>query len=66
MIVRKRHSPTQNNTLTTAILQKYNVKYVVIGEFEKKKYPNLNEEKFSQIGTKVLSTPTTNLYLIKP
>lgn len=39
--------------LTLQLLQKYNVKYVVISSLEREKYPNINEEKFRDIATEV-------------
>ncbi len=47
-------SPSTERTLQ--LLQKYNVQYVIISGQEREKYQNLNEEKFSQIGTRVLET----------
>jgi uncharacterized membrane protein len=36
---------------TRKLLRKYNVKYVVVSQMERKKYPNVNVEKFTQLGT---------------
>lgn len=47
---------------TKSLLQKYQVKYVVIGRMEKNKYPNLWEKKFSVLGEKVFESPQTTIY----
>jgi uncharacterized membrane protein len=39
---------------TTALIEKYKIKYVVITRLEREKYPNLNEEKFAKIGKLLL------------
>ncbi|CAN5171706.1 DUF2298 domain-containing protein [soil metagenome] len=39
--------------LTRELLKKYNVSYVVVSKLEKDKYPNLQEDKFNQIGSKI-------------
>jgi uncharacterized membrane protein len=41
---------------TRELLEKYHVKYVVISQLERQKYPNLNEEKFSIIGKKIFES----------
>lgn len=41
---------TEDPTLALSLLQKYNVKYVIISQLEKQKYSNLTEEKFYKIG----------------
>lgn len=50
---------------TKNLLNKYGAEYVIIGTFEHQKYPNLNEEKFSQLGKKVFSQGKTRVYQIK-
>ena len=47
---------------TLALLQKYQIKYVIIGEMEKQKYPQLNETQFSEIGKVVFRSKTTSVY----
>jgi len=47
---------------TLNILAKYNVSYVVVGTFERQKYPTLNEEKFEKIGRMVFSNSGVNIY----
>lgn len=46
------------------LLGMYQVKYVVIGEMEREKYPNLKEEKFNSIGDKVFESKETKLFRI--
>jgi uncharacterized membrane protein len=53
---------SDNVPLTISLLKKYSVMYVVVGSFEKEKYPNLNEEKFGSLGKEVFATPTTKIY----
>ncbi len=50
--------------LTKTLLQKYNVKYVIVGPFEYKKFPNLKAEKFSQIGSEVFKSSSLKIYEI--
>jgi uncharacterized membrane protein len=42
--------------LTRDLIKKYHIKYVIISQMERQKYPNLYEEKFSQLGKKVFET----------
>ena len=49
---------------TENLLNKYNVAYVVVGGFEREKFPNLNEEKFGEVGKLVLSSKGTQIYQI--
>ena len=48
-----------------AILRKYRVRYVVVAEMEKLKYPQLNFRKFYKIGKVVYSNKETNSYLFE-
>jgi len=41
---------------TKALLKKYHIKYVVVSQLERQKYPNLNEKKFSLIGKKIFES----------
>lgn len=41
---------------TKVLLDSYDIQYVVISEMEREKYPNLNEEKFSLLGTKIFES----------
>ena len=53
---------TQNLEEAKNLLSKYNVSYVVVGTFERQKYPTLNEEKFEKIGRMVFSNSGVNIY----
>lgn len=44
------------------LLQKYGVKYVIVGTFERQKFPTLNEEKFTTIASVVFQSGTTKVY----
>lgn len=46
------------------LLEKYNVKYVVVGEREKEKYPKLQENNFKKLGRLVFSSSGTSIYEI--
>lgn len=56
---------SKNILLTESLLKKYSVDYVLIGTFEKEKYPDLDEKKFESLGSAVYTTPTTRIYKIK-
>ncbi|HRN70696.1 MAG TPA: DUF2298 domain-containing protein [Candidatus Woesebacteria bacterium] len=47
---------SENIAETKQIIQKYHIKYAVVSNLEREKYPNLNEEKFEQIGTKIFES----------
>jgi uncharacterized membrane protein len=49
---------------TINLLNKYQVKYVIIGALEKKQYPQINISKFSQLGNIVFSDKGTTIYEI--
>jgi uncharacterized membrane protein len=52
--------------LTKSILQKYDVKYVVVSSQEKEKYTSLNESKFLLLGRAIFTSGNTKFYeLIK-
>ncbi len=53
---------SQDAVATKNLLKKYGVKYVVVGTFEREKFPQLNESKFLQIGKEVYDSPTTKIY----
>ncbi|MFV1916970.1 MAG: DUF2298 domain-containing protein [Patescibacteria group bacterium] len=47
------------------LLEKYRVEYIIVGTFERQKYPNLNEEKFPQLGSLAFSSGDTRIYQIQ-
>lgn len=49
-------------TAAREILQKYQVKYVIVGDLERQKYPNLNEEVIEDLGPQVFSAEGTVVY----
>jgi len=49
---------------TKAILTKYHVTYIFVGTLEREKFKNLQEEKFSQLGTPVFTQGETVIYQI--
>jgi uncharacterized membrane protein len=53
---------TSDINLAKNMLQKYNVKYVFIGQLEKQKYPKLEEEKFGKLGKIIFNNGTTKIY----
>jgi len=53
---------TSDLTLTKKLLRQYNVSYVYIGELEKQKYENLQEEKFAQLGEIIFEEKGTKIY----
>ncbi|OGY09936.1 MAG: hypothetical protein A2782_04510 [Candidatus Blackburnbacteria bacterium RIFCSPHIGHO2_01_FULL_43_15b] len=52
-----------NPKTTRSLLEKYAIKYVVVGNLEKQKYPKLND-KFANFGTVVFSSNNTKIYKI--
>ncbi len=47
---------------TRAILQKYHVRYIIVGTLEWQKYPNLRAEKFILLGRQVFYDGVTSIY----
>ncbi len=57
---------TENDLeLTKQLLSQYNVKYIIVGDLERQKYPNINISKFDQLGKKVFERGTTVIYQLK-
>ncbi|OGM11250.1 hypothetical protein A2Z22_00625 [Candidatus Woesebacteria bacterium RBG_16_34_12] len=48
--------------LSKSLLKKYKVEYVIIGSFERQKFPTLNEARFQQLGQLVFSSGNTKVY----
>ncbi len=42
--------------LTRTIINKYQIKYIIVSKLERDKYKNLYEDKFNQLGTKIFSS----------
>lgn len=55
---------TKDEKQAKEILDRYNVRYVIVGEMERQKYPLLNESKFEKIGEKVFQSGKTVVYKI--
>ncbi|MFH1602053.1 MAG: DUF2298 domain-containing protein [Candidatus Shapirobacteria bacterium] len=55
----------QNLILAKDLLEEYQVEYVVVGELEKEKYPQLDENRFNDWGKIVFSNGGTRLYKLK-
>ncbi len=47
---------------TTPLIRKYHISYVIVGDSERSKYPNLYEAKFSQLGKVVYRSGNTRIY----
>ncbi len=47
---------------TKKLLSKYGVKFVVVGFYEREKFPDLDEQKFLLLGKEVYDSPTTKIY----
>lgn len=47
---------------TKELLEKYKVDFVFIGDLEKEEYPNLDEEKFNELGKLLFSSGETKIY----
>ena len=55
-------SPLSPDAITT--LKKYQVKFIIVGEGERQKYPMLNELQIAELGKKVFSQMGTTIYQI--
>ena len=53
---------TTSLPVAEALLRKYHVAYIFIGDLEHQKYPNLSETKFGQLGKIVFQMGTTKIY----
>lgn len=53
-----------NRAAVETLLENFNVTYIVIGELEREKYTNLNEELLITLGDKVFESGTTAIYKI--
>lgn len=49
---------------TEQILKKYEARYVVVGQLEKQKYPNLDMDKMAKLGAKVFEEAGTAIYFL--
>jgi uncharacterized membrane protein len=55
---------TKDINLEKQLLKQYQIRYVVVGDLEVEKYPNLNEENFKKLGRLVFQSGDTKLYQI--
>ena len=53
---------TTDSAEALALLQKYSVKYIIVGDQEREKYPNLSEEKFLKFSKVVFQSGKTKVY----
>jgi uncharacterized membrane protein len=54
-----------NLETTKILLQKYNVSYIIVGTMEFERYPNLNADKFLELGKLVFSQGATKIYQVQ-
>lgn len=59
--VRQIYESTDTQT-TRAILEKYDVTYIIVGFLERQRYLKLQEQKFKELGTPVFTSGTTVIY----
>lgn len=57
-----------NDQATKDLIRKFNISYIIIGPNEKQKYPQLNEEKFNEIGSLIFTSKNGNgkIYSVAP
>ncbi|MBI3092663.1 MAG: hypothetical protein HYZ02_00290, partial [Candidatus Levybacteria bacterium] len=53
---------TKELNTTKQLIKKYNIELVFIGDLERQKYPNLNEQKFESLGEVVFQAYETRIY----
>ncbi|MBI3070095.1 MAG: hypothetical protein HYY87_02210, partial [Candidatus Levybacteria bacterium] len=53
---------TKELNTTKQLIKKYNIELVFIGDLERQKYPNLNEQKFESLGEVVFQADETRIY----
>ncbi len=56
---------TSNINTTKNLIKKYDIKYVFIGNMEYQKHPNLDADKFNQLGEIVFQKDNTKIYKLK-
>lgn len=56
---------TNNIETTKELFKKHNISLVFVGDLERKKYTNLNEEKFQSLGKLLYQNGQTKIYQIK-
>lgn len=61
--VKTLYETTDINTIKQ-LLKKYNVSYIYVGDLEHQKYPNINEEKFNNLGKIIFQSGNTKIYRI--
>jgi uncharacterized membrane protein len=54
----------ENIPVTAATLQKYHVRYIIVGQLERQKYPKLLESKLMTLGKIVFQSGTTTIYQV--
>lgn len=53
---------TADVNVTKQLLGKYKISFVIVGDLERQKYPNLDEQKFQELGTVVFKNGQTEIY----
>ena len=56
---------SQDVDATLDIIKKYDVKYIIIGDLEREKFMNLNEEKLLSLGEVVFESGNTRIIKIQ-
>ena len=57
---------TDDTDNTKELIKKYNVSYIIIGDLERQKYPNINTNKFYQLGKVIFQQENTFIFKIIP